>query len=739
MAARTMTDLVRLLVGANASRGTSRYVLASGAVAVAAILASAAGASATLCWNVAWTAAAVSAITGVLLGRAGARGANRRRWALWSAAAGCWLLGQLAWDLFAVVGLPASPNVADIGYWGFAVLVSVSMLRVPGRSRSLVAVTVAETLPLIAAATALTFAELWLAAAHSSLPLPERVSALVYPAVYVSAAILTLQAIVGGSLSRSRSTASLLVLGGIIAQALAFILWSEQLLRQSYVTGGSVLDPLWVLGLLAIGAGGVVAAHRPEPVIAVGEPSRRGGVLPASMFVVLIGALVHAWLSGVPTGAGITLVVGLLLCGVSLIVRGVLLEHRLRALLSGERRARLDVADREAELARLNERLAEDSRRDALTGLRNRRALSDDQATLEATAREGDRPTAFALCDIDHFKAYNDYLGHLAGDQALRAIASTIRATLRAGDIAYRFGGEELLLVFRDTTAEEAVGAAERIRAAVADIALRHPAGTDEILTISIGVAPGPAEPGTLLADADAALYEAKRKGRNRVALASPELGSTMIDRRHDDRSAEPVPRHLRGTLAISRAGASGRGPIAVLEALAATICSELSFATVAVNLLDREHRELRAVVVLGDKAAQQTLLGSVNSWEEWEPLMSSQHVRCGAVWLPAGSYDWRESAPTWTPPIAAAPGPDSWHPDDMLLLPLRAFTGEILGVVSVDEPLNGQRPNESELKILMAVADHAGLALEHALNDGAHKPGTSQPDARTRSVANAA
>ena len=137
VAARTMTDLVRLLVGANASRGTSRYVLASGAVAVAAILASAAGASATLCWNVAWTAAAVSAITGVLLGRAGARGANRRRWTLWSAAAGCWLIGQLAWDLFAVVGLPASPNVADIGYWGFAVLVSVSMLRVPGRSRSL--------------------------------------------------------------------------------------------------------------------------------------------------------------------------------------------------------------------------------------------------------------------------------------------------------------------------------------------------------------------------------------------------------------------------------------------------------------------------------------------------------------------------------------------------------------------------------------------------------------------------
>ena len=169
-----------------------------------------------------------------------------------------------------------------------------------------------------------------------------------------------------------------------------------------------------------------------------------------------------------------------------------------------------------------------------------------------------------------------------------------------------------------------------------------------------------------------------------------------------------------------------------MLEALAATIRSELSFTTVAVNLLDRQRRELRAVVVLGDDAAQQTLLGSVNSWEEWEPLMSSRHVRCGAVWLPAGSYDWRERAPTWTPPIAAAPGPDSWHPEDMLLLPLRGYTGEILGVVSVDEPLNGQRPHEAELTILMAVADHAGLALERALDEGAHKSRTGRPDPRT-------
>ena len=106
-----------------------------GALAVFAMLATQAGASPTVCWNLAWTAAAVSAFTGALLGRAGAIGTNRRRSTLWSAAAGCWLVGQLAWDLFAVVGLPTSPNVADVGYWGFAVLVIVSMLRVPGHPR----------------------------------------------------------------------------------------------------------------------------------------------------------------------------------------------------------------------------------------------------------------------------------------------------------------------------------------------------------------------------------------------------------------------------------------------------------------------------------------------------------------------------------------------------------------------------------------------------------------------------
>ena len=338
-------------------------------------------------------------------------------------------------------------------------------------------------------------------------------------------------------------------------------------------------------------------------------------------------------------------------------------------------------------------------------------------------------PGAFALCDIDHFKAYNDHLGHLAGDQALRAIASTIRATLRADDIGYRFGGEELLLVLRETTAEEAIGAAERIRAAVADIALPHPAGTDGILTISIGVAPGPGEAGKLLADADAALYEAKRSGRNRVVVTSAELGAKTIARRPLDsirRARTPAPaKHVAD---LPRRRVEPWPDPRAAGALAATIRSELSFTTVAVNLLDRQRRELRAVVVLGDKAAQQTLLGSVNSWEEWEPLMSSRARplrhrlatrRLIRLARTRTDMDATDRGGAW--PGQLAPGGHVAPPA------AGGFTGEILGVVSVDEPLNGQRPHEAELTILMAVADHAGLALERALDEGAHKSRTGR------------
>ena len=231
----------------------------------------------TALWNIAWTAASVSAVAGMLLARRTAGGERRTRATLLSAAAVAWLVGQIGWDSFSIAGAPGSRTIADLGYWGFAVLVIIAMLRSPTRSATNRAVMAAENLPLVAAAAALTFSFLWSDASRSSLSELSRVSALVYPALYVSAAILTLQAIVGGSLRRSRSIASLLVFGGIVAQAVAFILWSHQLLLQTYVTGTTILDPLWAFGLIAIAIGGLLASRAEDDAHEVDGPSRHGG------------------------------------------------------------------------------------------------------------------------------------------------------------------------------------------------------------------------------------------------------------------------------------------------------------------------------------------------------------------------------------------------------------------------------------------------------------------------------
>ena len=392
----------------------------------------------------------------------------------------------------------------------------------------------------------------------------------------------------------------------------------------------------------------------------------------------------------------------------------------MRHLLDRERTARTALAEREAELARLNAQLVEDSRRDPLTGMRNRRALADD--LLELEARRGlEGGFAVALCDVDHFKAYNDRLGHLAGDHALRTISAIVRATLRTGDLSYRFGGEELLLILRNADAEEAHAVAERVRVAVQAAGVPHPDGVDGVLTVSVGVAAGADDTDRLLARADGALYDAKRQGRNRTVLAAEvasDAGLAAAGLRQHEPAEGPVPRHLRSMLAVSRAAASGHGPLPVLEALAEAIRSELSFHVVAINLLDRDSGEMRIVTVLGDDDAHRTLMGTSSAWSEWEPIMGPEFERQGAIWLPAGASDWGDQIASWTPSMSAVPGPDGWHPEDMLMLPLRGQDGEVLGAVSVDQPASGRRPTDEQIAYLMSVVDHAAIGVEQSLRE---------------------
>jgi diguanylate cyclase (GGDEF)-like protein len=702
-------------------------VLGPLALAVAAMLAARVGAPAGVSWDIAWTSAATGALAGTLVARRQALKPNRDRWNLWALAAGCWLFGQLAWDVYGAIGTPPSPNLADAGWWGFAVLVMLSMVRIPGGATWLRSLVTIEAVPLIIAASALTLAELWLPAANSSLALLPKLAAVAYPPLYIAAAVLTLQAAIGGISGVLDTPGVRLVLTGFVLEALAFCLWSIQLLKGDYVPGHSALDPIWVAGLVLIAIGGLLSAHRPEPLTVVEEPSYRSGILPVGVFLILPFTLLQTRVINTPIGIRLGIIGGLVFGGAALILRSGFLGRRLRGMLNREREALAGVAEREAELARLNRQLAhlnrqliDDSRRDALTGVANRRALSGDLEALERSQRQQQESVAFALCDADCFKAYNDRFGHLAGDQALRMIAGTIRGVLRTVDAAYRYGGEELLLVLRGVSTEEAILVAERVRSAVEETGFPHPDSGAGVLTVSIGVAAGHEDSGHLIARADAALYEAKRQGRNRVVAAAEGELLPGTGRPRLGGSEEPVPRHLRSMLAVSRAAAARRGPMPVLDALAETICNELSFGVVVVNLLDEAREELRVVIVKGDPDARETLLGTTSRWSDWQRLLDRYDEAGGAIWLPAGSYEWDTDSPMWTPPAVATGSPDGWHPEDMLFLPLRGASGNVLGIVSLDQPVLGRRPSEDELSVLMAVADHAGLALEQATHESA-------------------
>ena len=167
---------------------------------------------------------------------------------------------------------------------------------------------------------------------------------------------------------------------------------------------------------------------------------------------------------------------------------------------------------------------------DGLTGLPNKRAVDDALKRTFAQATTTQAPLALLLLDLDHFKQVNDQRGHPVGDQILANVGATLRSVLRTRDFAGRNGGEEFAILLPDTSTADALEIAGRIRAAVAEISLP---GTDVSVTASIGVAgfPGHAStPDRLERLADAALYLAKRQGRNRVELAEPASAPVAVN-----------------------------------------------------------------------------------------------------------------------------------------------------------------------------------------------------------------
>jgi diguanylate cyclase (GGDEF)-like protein len=190
-----------------------------------------------------------------------------------------------------------------------------------------------------------------------------------------------------------------------------------------------------------------------------------------------------------------------------------------------ELRARLRVGNRflalQADLIASREELRFQATHDGLTGLWNRTSVLDLLRREMGRANRSEGITGVLMLDLDHFKKVNDTLGHLAGDAVLKEAADRISKVVRPYDSVGRYGGEEFLVVLPNCDIDQSRQTAERIRAAVADVPIL--VGSSKVkVTVSIGVAACAAntiQENQLLAISDAALYEAKSAGRNRISV----------------------------------------------------------------------------------------------------------------------------------------------------------------------------------------------------------------------------
>ncbi|WP_082458228.1 diguanylate cyclase, partial [Sphingomonas sp. Leaf10] len=200
----------------------------------------------------------------------------------------------------------------------------------------------------------------------------------------------------------------------------------------------------------------------------------------------------------------------------------------LQGQIESENRFRMNVLTENIASALVNHRLQRSLReqtiRDPLTGLFNRRYMEETLKLEIARASRAGTPLSLVMCDIDHFKRFNDEFGHDAGDAVLQVVAAEMRSRFRDGDVVCRFGGEEFTIIAPGTTADALAGRVEVVRRAIAELTVRHGSRSLGSTSMSFGIAtwsPTMARDGsTLIQAADMALYQSKREGRNRATIS---------------------------------------------------------------------------------------------------------------------------------------------------------------------------------------------------------------------------
>ena len=172
----------------------------------------------------------------------------------------------------------------------------------------------------------------------------------------------------------------------------------------------------------------------------------------------------------------------------------------------------------------------------------------------------------------------------------------------------------------------------------------------------------------------------------------------------------------LRGLLEVTRLLRTGDELPDLLLSVARTVSDSLAFRTVVVNLYRREWNDFVVSTVYGSEGAREALLGQVRQVDDWEPLLDQRFLQRGAYVVPSGEFDWDEySGSVYTPNLQVTDDPGAWHPDDALFVPMRGSDGRLLGILSVDEPLSGRKPSGDEIDVLVAVSEHAAIAVEAA------------------------
>jgi diguanylate cyclase (GGDEF)-like protein len=216
--------------------------------------------------------------------------------------------------------------------------------------------------------------------------------------------------------------------------------------------------------------------------------------------------------------------VALNLLGVVAISRSIRSQN-VKLLIGDDEKSRLlaELTRSNVELETLNLQLESVAATDALTDIPNRRSFNRVLAREWRRAVREETPLGLLLVDIDYFKGFNDHYGHQGGDECLARVAAAIsQAVRRPADFAARYGGEEFAVVLPVTDLAGAAAVADHVRCAVMALGQPHAGNPFGVVTVSVGFAAmnpaGPELPKTLLAAADAALYAAKRAGRNRIA-----------------------------------------------------------------------------------------------------------------------------------------------------------------------------------------------------------------------------